>query len=57
MWPIKHWGLIHAPGTFDDPALDQAAGLVSTTVPVGLALVGIGPLYRRLRLSTKRTPD
>jgi len=57
VWPIKHWGLIHTPGTFDNPALDQAAGLVSTTAPVGLALVGIGPLYRRLRLSTKRTPD
>ena len=57
VWPIKHWGFIHRPGTFDNPALDQAAGLVSTTAPVGLALVGIGPLYRRLRLSTKRTPD
>jgi signal peptidase I len=55
VWPLKHWGLVHTPGTFDNPALDQAAGLVSTTAPVGLALVGIGPLYRRLRLSTKDT--
>jgi signal peptidase I len=57
VWPLKHWGFVHRPGTFDNPALDQAAGLISTTAPVGLALVGFGPLYRRLRLSTKRTPD
>jgi signal peptidase I len=52
VWPIGHWGFVHRPGTFDNPALDQAAGLVSTTAPVGLALVGIPPLYRRLKNRT-----
>ena len=65
VWPIKHWGFIHRPDTFDNPALDQAAGLISGAPPVGLALVGCGPLLRRLarlpaqrtRRSTNRTPD
>ncbi len=52
VWPISHWGFVHRPGTFDNPALDQAAGLISTTAPVGLALVGIPPLYRRLKNRT-----
>ncbi len=57
VWPVDHWGLIHRPGTFDNSALDQAAGLVSGTAPLGLALVGFGPVYRRLKPSTKRTTD
>ncbi len=57
VWPLDHWGLLHRPGTFDNQALDQAAGLVSGTAPLGLALVGFGPLYRRLRPFTKRTTD
>src|SRR4051812_5087279 len=55
VWPMKHWAFLHRPGTFDNPELDQAAGLISTTAPVGLALVGFGPLYRRLRLPTRTT--
>jgi signal peptidase I len=47
VWPISHWGFLHRPGTFDNPALDQAAGLISSATPIGLALVGCGPLYSR----------
>ncbi|MEP6664978.1 MAG: signal peptidase I [Nocardioidaceae bacterium] len=52
VWPVGHWGFIHRPDTFDNPALDQAAGLISETAPVGLALVGIPPLYRRFKNRT-----
>jgi len=56
VWPIDRWQFIHRPGTFDDPALDQAAGLILDSTPVGLALLGVPPLYRRLR-SRGRTDD
>ncbi|MBA2561119.1 MAG: signal peptidase I, partial [Propionibacteriales bacterium] len=34
IWPAKNWQFLHRPGTFSDPALDQAAGVISETVPV-----------------------
>jgi len=49
VWPMDRWQFIHRPGTFDNPALDQAAGLILDSTPVGLALLGVPPLYRRLR--------
>lgn len=53
VWPWSRWQLLNKPGTFDDPALDQAAGFVSTTAPFGLALTMCLPLYRRLTLSKR----
>jgi len=47
VWPIKHWDLIGRPDSFDEQQLDQAAGLVTPTVPLGLAWVLV-PLARRV---------
>ncbi len=47
VWPIGHWDLVGSPGTFDNPALDEAAGPVPAGVPLGLALMAAPPLYRR----------
>src|SRR5262249_60486514 len=47
--PISRWQFITRPGTFDNPALDQAAGLISGNTPGGLALIAMPPLYRRVR--------
>ena len=52
VWPVSRWGVVHRPGSFDNPALGAAAGLVSTTAPVGLALAG-PLLYRRARKRTR----
>lgn len=49
VWPMDRWQFIHRPGTFDNPKLDRAAGLILDSTPVGLALLGVPPLYRRLR--------
>ncbi len=57
VWPLDHWTFLHRPGTFSNPALDQAAGLVSGSAPVGLALLGCGPLVRRIRRRPTRTED
>ena len=54
VWPVSRWGVVHRPGTFDDVAVDAAAGLVSSTAPVGLALAALPLLARRAR---KRTSD
>lgn len=54
VWPSSRWQVVHRPGTFDDPALDQAASLVSTTAPIGLALTACLPLYRRIQTIKRR---
>lgn len=54
VWPVSRWEVVHRPEIFDDPALDAAAGLVSTTAPLGLALAALPLLNRRTR---KRNPD
>jgi signal peptidase I len=48
VWPPQHWTLIHRPGTFNNPALDNAAALITVSVPSGLALVVVPPLLRRV---------
>ena len=48
VWPLDRWGLVHRPATFDDPALQAVAGLVPGPAPVGLALIAVPTLYRRL---------
>ncbi|HSS67379.1 MAG TPA: signal peptidase I [Nocardioidaceae bacterium] len=53
VWPLDRFGFVHRPGTFDNPELDQAAGLVTSLGMPGLALIAMPPLYRRLR----RKPD
>jgi signal peptidase I len=57
VWPFDRWELVHRPGTFDNPALDRAAGLALDTAPVGLALAGVPPLYRRLRSRRRDRSD
>ena len=52
VWPVSRWGFVHRPDTFDTPGLDQAAGLIFG--PLGLALMGTPPLYRRWK---NRKPD
>jgi len=47
IWPVKDWSFISRPGAFDDPRLDQAAGLIMSTAPGGLALVALPALRRR----------
>lgn len=54
VWPWSRWQLLHRPGTFADAALDEAAGVISATAPLGLALTVCLPLFRR-RKSAKRT--
>jgi signal peptidase I len=49
VWPPRHWALIPRPSTFDNPALDNAAALITVGVPSGLALVVVLPLLRRAR--------
>jgi signal peptidase I len=53
VWPLDRFGFVHRPDTFDNPQLDQAAGLVTSLGVPGLALTAMPPLYRRLR----RKPD
>lgn len=62
VWPIKRWDIIGRPDFFDKQRLDQAAGLVTSTVPVGLAwglvpLVPLLPLVRRVTRPTSGSPD
>jgi len=47
IWPVEDWSFITRPGAFDDPQLDQAAGLILWTAPGGLALVALPALRRR----------
>lgn len=49
VWPVSRWQLFPEPSTFDNPAIDQAAAVAFSTVPVGLALVAPLSLYRRYR--------
>ncbi len=49
VWPVDRWQFIHRPATFAQPALDAAAGLIASGTPVGLALIAVPPLYRRLQ--------
>jgi signal peptidase I len=54
VWPLDRFGFVHRPHTFDNPALDQAAGLVTSLGAPGLALIAMPPLYRRLRRRSAR---
>lgn len=56
VWPWNRWQILHRPGTFENAALDEAAGFASTTAPLGLALTVCLPLYRRLKIA-KRADD
>lgn len=61
-WPIKRWDILGRPASFDKQRLDQAAGLVTPTVPVGLAwvlvpLVPLVPLVRRVTRPKSGSPD
>jgi signal peptidase I len=47
VWPVSRWQLIHRPSTFDNPQLDQAAGIISVTAPSGLAVLAVPALLRR----------
>jgi signal peptidase I len=49
VWPLDRFQFIHRPHMFDDPSLDQAAGLVTAAGVPGLALIAMPPLYRVLR--------
>lgn len=49
IWPLDRWQFIHRPATFANDALDDAAGLISGSTPVGLALVASPPLLWRWR--------
>jgi len=62
VWPIKRWDLIGRPDSFDKQRLDQAASLVTSTVPVGLAwglvpLVPVLPLVRRVTRPKSGSPN
>ena len=52
VWPAKDWSFINRPAVFDDPQLDQAAGLIWTAAPGGLALVALPALRRRRKKGT-----
>jgi signal peptidase I len=47
VWPVHRWQFIHRPSTFDNPQLDQAAGIISVTAPGGLAVLAVPALIRR----------
>jgi signal peptidase I len=49
VWPPRHWAFIHRPGTFDNPALNNAATLVTVGVPAGALLILVLPLLGRAR--------
>jgi signal peptidase I len=53
VWPISRWDVITRPDTFD--SINEAAGLASTLLPAGLALMVGYPLYRRRRKESR--PD
>jgi signal peptidase I len=55
VWPLNHFTFLHRPGTFDNPLLDQAAGIITDTTPVGLALIGVPMLSRRRRRARARS--
>jgi len=57
VWPIDRWKFIQRPDTFDNPDLDQAAGLILDTAPPGLALVAVPPLIRRFRNRSAQQRD
>jgi signal peptidase I len=54
VWPLGRWQFMHKPGTFENEALDQAAGVVSATAPVGLALMAAPLLIRRIGARSQR---
>jgi signal peptidase I len=57
VWPLDRFQLVHRPHMFDDPRLDQAAGLVTAAGMPGLALIAMPPLYRLVRRNAGlRTP-
>ncbi len=47
VWPVKDGSFIHRPAVFDDSQLGQAAGLVSSAAPGGLALMVLPAVRRR----------
>jgi signal peptidase I len=49
VWPISRWDFIGRPDSFD--SVPEAAGLVTTVAPVGLALMLGLPIYRRRKES------
>ncbi len=53
VWPASHWSFVDRPRVFEDPELDQAAGLVSSTAPWGLALLLLPALRRRRKNRTR----
>jgi signal peptidase I len=55
VWPASRWQFLHRPATFDDPRLDQAAGIITVTAPPGLAVLAVPPLLRRRRRRKNRT--
>jgi signal peptidase I len=55
VWPLDHFTFLHRPGTFDNPKLDQAAGIITDSAPIGLAFIVVPPLVRRVR--RKRLPS
>jgi signal peptidase I len=54
VWPLDHFSFLHRPGTFSNPELDQAAGIISDATPIGLVAVGVPPLLRRVRTRKRR---
>ena len=54
VWPWSRWQIVHRPGTFENPAIDEAASFISTTAPVGLALSVCLPLLRRVPILKRR---
>lgn len=54
VWPIDRWQFLHVPDTFDNPALNDAAGLITGTAPLGLALIAAPPVIRRLNTTRRR---
>lgn len=54
VWPLDHFSFLHRPGTFSNPLLDQAAGIISDATPIGLVAVGVPPLLRRVRTKKRR---
>jgi signal peptidase I len=52
VWPVHRWQFLHRPSTFDDPQLDQAAGIIAVSAPTGLAVLAVPALVWRRKNRT-----
>lgn len=54
VWPVDRWHFFHRPATFDNPALNEAVGVVRGGASAGLVVLLTPPLYRRWALRRER---